>query len=159
MKTTRLLVLMLLVIGLIAACNATPPQSAQSPVGPSPVAQPEIAASPLPTGHVTPFHLERPLAAGSTVVQGTGPAGVPVFIADVTFMGEPLGAGIIGPDGKFAVSVKALPDGHRIGVALGVLDGTGWKPEDFYRQEYYGVDAMQAPQVGFFHDTVMVGKK
>jgi hypothetical protein len=159
MKTTHILVLVSLVIGLIVACSATPPQSTQSPLGPSPIAQPETAASPLPTGNATPFQMERPLAAGASVVRGTGPAGVPIFIADVTFMGEPLGTGIIGPDGKFSVLVKALPDGHRIGLALGVLDGTGWKPQDFYQQEYNGPDAMQIPQVGFFHDTAMVGKK
>jgi hypothetical protein len=97
--------------------------------------------------------------ANAVEVHGTGPAGVPIFIADITFMGEPLGTGTIGPDGKFTVSVKPLPDGHRIGLALGVLTGTQWKPEDFYLQEYYGPDAMQFPQVGFFHDTVMVGQQ
>ncbi len=54
-----------------------------------------------------PFKLERPILTGATEVRGTGPAGVPVFLADVTFMGESLGTGTIGSDGKFAVAVQA----------------------------------------------------
>lgn len=143
---------------LLSACVTPPP-------GPFPTDSPLPAVSPLtsplPAAAVsaTPFQIERPLIAGATEVRGTGPAGVPVFIADVTFMGEPLGVGTIGPDGKFVVSVPALPDTHRIGLALGVLDGTQWKAEDFYRPEFFGKDSMQAPQVGFFHDTVLVGQK
>ena len=106
-----------------------------------------------------PFKLERPIPAGATEVRGTGPAGVPVFVADVTFMGESLGTGTIGPDGKFVVAVKPLEANHRLGLALGNLEGTAWKPEDFYQEAFYGPDAMQVPQVGFFQDTVLVGNQ
>ncbi len=157
MNLRRVLSVSMLLIVLAAGCDTTlpGPQPTASPVTPgvSPLASAVAAPS-----AVVPFRLERPIAAGATEVRGSGPAGVPIVIMDVTFMGEPLGTGTIGPDGKFVVNVKPLPDGHRIGLALGVLDGTGWKPEDFYLQGYYGPDAMQAPQVGFFHDTVMVGQ-
>ncbi len=157
MISRRVLFISIFIAAVVAACDGTVPgpQPTNSPVTPdvspldSPVAVP---------ASVVPFRLERPLTAGATEVRGTGPAGVPIFIADVTFMGEPLGTGTIGPDGKFVIKVQPLIDGHRIGLALGILDGTPWKPEDFYLHDYYGPDAMQAPQVGFFHDTAMVGQ-
>lgn len=157
MISRRELFILSLMAVLLVACDATipGPQSTSSPITPgvSPLGSPMSAPS-----DVVPFRLDKPLAAGATEVRGIGPAGVPIFIADITFMGEPLGTSTIGPDGKFSVQVKPLVAGHRIGVALGILDGTRWKPEDFYRQDFYGPGAMQAPQVGFFHDTVMVGE-
>ena len=165
--TIRNISLFFVAVILAAACGApvptVQPRSDQprtvepqlSPIQTSPL------PSPLPTmeGAVVPFKLDRPILPGATEVRGTGPAGVPVFVADVTFMGESLGTGTVGHDGKFVVAVKPLEENHRIGLALGVLEGTAWKPEDFYRQEFYGPEAMQVPQVGFFHDTVLVGKK
>jgi hypothetical protein len=156
MKKTYPVFVASLLVGLIVACNATPPQPTQSPVGPSPVARPAIVASPLPASNAVPFALEQPLTAGMTVVRGTGPAGVPVFIADVTFMGEPLGTGTIGPDGKFNITVPTLESKHRIGLALGEMSGTQFKPEQFYSAEFQGPGAMQLPQVGYFLDTEMV---
>ncbi len=74
-------------------------------------------------------------------------------------MGEPLGTGVIGPDGKFAIQVPPLEATHRIGLALGVLDGTAWKAEDFYPEKFFGPGYMQIPQVGFFHDTEIIPAK
>jgi len=165
--TIRNISLVFIAAILVAACGAPIPTVQPQPVQ-SQLAQPQqspILKSPLPSPlptlepGIVPFELERPLLAGATQVRGTGPAGVPIYIADVTFMGDPLGTATIGPDGKFAITVKPLEAGHRIGLRLGILDGTPWKPEDFYRQEFYGPDAMQVPQVGFFHDTVLVGSK
>jgi len=158
MKTTQILFVVSLIIGLIVACTTTPPQPAQSPIGRSPIAQPAVSSSPLPVSTAVRFQIERPVIAGVNVIRGTGPAGVPIYISDVTFMGEPLGTGTIGSDGKFAITVQPLEAKHRIGLALGILDGTTWKPDDFYKPEFYGPDAMQVPQVSFFHDTVMVGE-
>ncbi|MBI5568059.1 MAG: hypothetical protein HY870_24385 [Chloroflexi bacterium] len=158
MKTTYILLVISLFVGTLVACNNVAPQPEQSPVGVSPLNKPEPAMSPLPVSKATPFQLERPLVAGASIVRGTGLAGIPVYIADVTFMGELLGTGTIGSNGKFEVTVPPLSEGHRIGVALGVLDGTHWKVEDFYKPDYYGPDFMQSPQVGFFFDTAMVGK-
>ena len=158
MNLRRLLVVLSLLAAFMAGCNATTPrpQPLNSPAAPalSPLASPLAAPS-----NGMPFQLDRPVVAGTTVVRGTGPAGVPIFIADVTFMGEPLGTGNIGADGKFAITVQSLEAQHRIGLALGILDGTAWKPDDFYQPEFYGPDAMQLPQVGFFHDTVLVDEK
>jgi hypothetical protein len=156
MKMRRMFLVWIIPAVLITACSGAAP-------GPQPQNSPVSLVSPLASPIATPvsvavFQLNRPLLPGATEVRGTGPAGVPIFIADITFMGAPLGTGTIGSDGKFVVTVSPLPDGHRVGVALGVLDGTRWKPEDFYVQDYYGPGAMQFPQVGFFHDTVMVGQ-
>jgi hypothetical protein len=142
---------------LLTACGSPlpVPRPQQSPVQTSPLASP----LPIPVSAVVPFQIERPLSAGATEVRGTGPAGVPVNIADVTFMGDSLGTGTIGPDGKFTIQVRPLEAGHRIGLALGILDGTSWKSEDFYPEKFFGPGAMQVPQVGFFHDTEIVPAK
>jgi hypothetical protein len=160
MKITRILFAISLVVGLMVACSATPPQPTQSPLGSSPLASPTL--SPLPqivSGPAVPFQLDRPVLAGTSVVRGTGPAGVPIYLADVTFMGDPLGTGTIGPDGKFEINVRPLEAGHRIGLALSELAGTPFKPEQFYPAEFHGPEAMQLPQVGFFWDTTMVPSK
>jgi hypothetical protein len=146
---------LILIAMLVVACGAPTPTPVLSPTSPSP----SPLASPLPVGHAVPFKLDRPIVAGTDIVPGTGPAGVPIWIADVTFMGEVLGQGTIGSDGKFAIKVQPLEAGHRIGLGLAELAGTQWKAEDFYPVEFFGPDAMQVPQVGFFHDTVMVSAK
>jgi hypothetical protein len=162
MHIRALRTIMLLAVFLVACGNAPGPQPTQSPLSPlaSPLPnQPGKPSQPAPSSAVRPFQFERPLVVGATEIRGTGPAGVPVYIADVTFMGDPLGTGTIGPDGKFAIQVHPLETGHRIGLALGVLEGTPWKPEDFYPEKFFGPGAMQVPQVGFFHDTEMVSAK
>jgi hypothetical protein len=152
---SKYIILSVLVVVLLVACGAPAPTPRLSPIATSISPLP----SPLPVNNAVPFQLDRPIVAGTDVIRGTGPVGVPIWIADVTFMGEVLGQGTIGPDGKFAIQVKPLEANHRLGVALAELAGTPWKAEDFYRPEYYGPDVMQAPQVGFFFDTVMVSEK
>jgi hypothetical protein len=156
MNMKRFFFLIVLAALLVACTAAIPPgpRLIESPLGPSP-----LSPLPVPGTQVIPFKLDRPILVGATEVHGTGLAGVPIYIADITFMGEPLGTGKVGPDGKFVIIVKPLEAAHRIGVALGILEGTPWKPEDFYRQEFYGPDAMQVPQVAFFYDTVLVGQQ
>ena len=156
MKTTHLLLVVSILVGVLVACNNVGPQPTQSPISTSPLSQPIPAASPLPASNVVAFQLERPLTAGASTVRGSGPAGVPVYIADVTFMGEVLGTGTIGTDGKFAITVRPLEASHRVGLALGEMAGTQFKPEQFYTPEFQGPESMQIPQVGFFVDTFMV---
>jgi hypothetical protein len=155
----KYIVLFVLITLSVVACGA--PTSTPTPrLSPIP-AQLSPLTSPLsvPANNAVPFQLDRPIAAGTTIIRGTGPAGVPIWIADVTFMGEVLGQGTIGPDGKFAIQVQPLEAKHRIGLALAELNGTKWKPEDFYHSEFYGPEATQLPQVGFFFDTVMSAEK
>lgn len=159
MRRTRTACLTTAVIALFAlSCAAPVPfvSPLESPV-------PTFLSSPLgildtaqPRAPVVPFRLDKPIVAGTAQVSGSGPAGVPVIVADVTFMGEVLGSTMIGSDGKFVISVPSLQANHRIGLALGELAGTPWKVEDFYMPEYQGDESMQVPQVGFFFDTALV---
>lgn len=107
--------------------------------------------------NATPFTLEKPIVAGDTFVRGTGPAGVPIIIMDVTSMGIPLGQVTIGEDGTFEVEVQPLGENYRIGIALGDLSGTDWTEESFQDDSFEGDEAKSVPLVGFFFDTAMVG--
>ena len=111
--------------------------------------------SPLPEG-VKPLTIVKPVVAGATQVTGTGPAGVPIVLQDVTFMGANLSVTVVREDGTFVFELPPLERGHRIGVALGVLEGTRWKAEDFESPAYRGTEPMQVPSVGFYYDTAMV---
>lgn len=145
----------------VAGTTNTPAEGAY------PITQPEYipfdTPNPYPSDAAASpdaFRINKPLSAGDTQVSGTGPAGVPIFLMDITKMGLPLAETKIGADGKF---VFTLPEGleasHRVGILLGGLEGTKWKPEDFYPRRYYGDEARQVPQIGFFHDTALVHEK
>jgi hypothetical protein len=145
---------------VLAACSTPSP-------APSATATPLVVptsngaypvGSPPPTlrGDEVPFRLDKPIVAGATAVTGSGPAGVPILLEDVTFMGALLGQGTVGQDGRFSFSVPALEAGHRLGVTLGDISGTQWTPEQFHSPGYWGEGAMQAPNVGFFFDTAQV---
>jgi hypothetical protein len=106
---------------------------------------------------IVPFILDRPLKPGATIVSGSGPANVPVVIANVFLMGEIIGEGTIGADGRFEFTVTpALEVGHWIGIALNSLDGTDFAYEDFYANGFRGPGAEQVPQVGFIYDSEFV---
>jgi len=87
------------------------------------------------------------------LVKGTGPSGVPIRILDVSLVGEEIGSGIIGDDGTFAIEVDPpLVAGHRIGIALGSLEGTDIDGSLFLR----GDDYVDIPLVGILFDTAWV---
>ncbi len=126
---------------------------------PSPLS-PSQDSSPLSTPSVVvPFRLDKPILEGDSTVSGTGPAGVPIIIADVTFMGKQLGMGVIDASGNFVVEVPGLEKNHMIGIMLGNLTGTQWEPEDFYAEGFMSDDAMSVAQVGFFYDTAIVAER
>lgn len=148
-----------------AAAGATAEEGAYPPPQVT-VAAAEEGAYPAPAAlaeetsriPIVPFAIERPVDAGSTVIRGTGPAGVPIIIVSVTFMGEVLGEGFIGDDGVFEISVPALEAENWVGVALADLTGSEFTFEDFYPTGFYGEGAAQVPQVGFVFDSVTVGQ-
>ena len=160
MKTQVLLPIALvsLAAGILSGCSPA------SPAGGAPIADPPaIVGDPMPPTAtippgpgVAPFVLARPVRQGDTVVRGSGPAGVPVLLVDVTFMGQNLAQTVIGPDGTFEVTMQALESNHRIGLMLGELAGTPWTDASFRDPGYNGKEAMQVPQVGFLYDTVLV---
>lgn len=159
-------------IGLaLVACNAstpTPTPASTESQNPYPVATNDISAYPAlattvpypvePTldPNAIPFVINVPVIEGAIEVTGSGPAGVPILLEDVTFMGVLLAETTIESDGTFKFQVTALEKNHRIGIALGDLTGTRWTPEDFSSRGYHGPKAMQVPNVSFFYDTTLV---
>ena len=117
-------------------------------------AYPEPGESPVDPS-ITPFRLNKPVVEGTTEINGTGPAGVPIMIVDITVMGNILGQGIISEDGSFVILVPVLEKDHRIGIALDNLDGTPWTP-DYFTEAYAGDEAYMSPMIGAFYDTVLV---
>jgi hypothetical protein len=97
------------------------------------------------------IQLDRPLSEGATTVSGVGPAGLPISIMNVTMMGEMLGSGVVGADGKFTISTVPLPANTRIGVYVD-LAAIGLTDADVQA----GSGAMNVPLVGYFVDTAMV---
>lgn len=102
------------------------------------------------------FQLDKPISAGATRVTGQGPAGVPVMLLNITVGGKVLARGEIDSDGNFELELnEPLEANYRIGLTLDDLSGTSWEPTDF-TEEFYGEEAMNVPQVGFFFDTSLV---
>ncbi len=177
----------LLLLSLSTACSSTILQPSAIPVATSPsnpvMGLPTLPAypgsnQPLPyppptipnaaypgpmggsTGKVVPFMLDKPIYAGTTEIRGTGPAGIPIIIGDVTFNGEQLGTGTIGSDGTFVVPLaKPVEKAHRIGVGIGDLKRTQWASSNFSDPGYFGKEFQQVPMVGFYYDTAMVQPK
>ena len=63
--------------------------------------------TPLPTSDpaLVEFQLDDPLMAGETRVSGTGVAGVPIIIMDVSRMTE-IGSGTVGQDNRFSITTS-----------------------------------------------------
>jgi hypothetical protein len=157
---TRLVVpiLLAIVVSALAGCQPATPAGGLPGADPPPLAaDPQPPTATAPDGPaVAPFELGRPVREGDTVVRGSGPAGVPVLLVDVTFMGQSLAQTVIGADGTFEVSLNPLEKNHRIGIMVGDLAGTAWSDASFQDPGYNGTQAMQVPQVGFLFDTVFV---
>jgi hypothetical protein len=148
----------------LAACSNTPAPT-PVPVQPSPSAYPVGPGTVYPPPKVTPTPCNvpaikfdtTPLAAGATSVTGTGPAGLPITIDSVMNMGRQLGSGTIGADSHFTIEVVALEVNDFVGLRLGDLTSTNFKPETFLNDScYHGPGQLLVPQVGFFFDTANV---
>ncbi len=106
---------------------------------------------------VVPFKLDKPVMAGSKDVTGTGPAGIPILLVDITMNGNVLAQTSIQPDGKFHFTLgKPLQKDDWIGIALTDLKGTEWTSQDFNSEGFNGGSPNLVPNVGFFFDTAMV---
>ena len=106
---------------------------------------------------LAPFRLEKPLRVGDTRVRGSGPPEVPIILADITLMGEPLVFGNTTADGTFDFELpQPLELNHRIGVALGDQAQTPWTEEQFRLPLFRGDEPQTVPNVGFFFDTSLV---
>jgi hypothetical protein len=150
----------------LSACNpAPPPTPTRDPSYPpvaataaAPTGYPAPAASPTACADsATPFEFDRPLAVGATTISGSGVPNVPIVIANITFMGEQIGSGTIGPDGRFSIEVLPLTSGSNIGLRLGDLSGTPFDEKALTENLcLHGPEPALVPQVGFFLDSTPV---
>ena len=160
-----------ILLGLLwaAACSAKPTSTPIVEPYPPPVRTtnqpyptttdlpyPVATIPPTPIPGAVPFLLGLPLVEGATEIHGTGLAGVPLILESVTFMGSVLCQTTVNSDGTFMCQVAPLQANDMIGIALGVLDGTRWKPEEFNAPDYHGPGVMAVPNAGYFLDTAIV---
>ena len=158
------LIFILLLLAVLAACDSAPAQP--PPALPTPgvsnpfgAAYPLPGTTPLPQG--PPFTLQKPLTEGDKVVKGKGPASVPIRIMDVSIVATAnsaleLGSGAIGPNGEFAIAVDPpLEAGHSIGIQIGDLTGTAFRPENYVRSDTY----RDIPLIGSVFDTAQVAPR
>ena len=123
----------------------------------SPLATMESFVSPLiPTNEVKQgpiFTIDKPVLAGATEVTGSGPAGVPIRLVDVTEVGLELATTTVDENGRFVFRLAdGLPAGHSVGLQIGDLAGTSFKEEDFlYSDTYY-----DRPYIGVLFDIAPV---
>jgi hypothetical protein len=161
------MIVVTLAVGLLVACGDEQPTALDTTTtSPLPTPAESVSATEplpstplpdLPEDMLVPFRLDRPLRAGDTHVRGSGPPGVPIVIANVTRMGDPLVYGEIGADGRFDFELPdPLEASVRIGVALGDLSGEPWNEETFQHPVFNGEGSQTVPQVGFFYDTTQV---
>jgi hypothetical protein len=99
------------------------------------------------------FNLNEPVNGGDIVIEGTGPAGVPIILIDITTMGTQLGETIINNEGEFRFELSnPVQSGHTIGLQLGNITNTDLNPQDFlYSPNYY-----DRPQIGVLFDIAHV---
>ena len=99
------------------------------------------------------FNITEPVNGGETIVQGSGPANVPINLVDVFMNGELLGSTVVDDNGNFSFSLdKPLVTGHSIGLMLGDISKTDLSESDFmYNENYYDI-----PLIGILFDFVVV---
>lgn len=126
----------------------------------SPLPAPEVSR-PAETIHLkgSIFSIDEPLRKDDAEVSGTGPQGIPIIIADLTLMGETLGRGMVGPDGRFTMPVTPpLTVNHRIGIMLDAQTTEIQYTEELLTQlqTFRGDNAITLPQIGIVYDAASV---
>jgi hypothetical protein len=154
---TKLLsgVILIILTFVLFGCKTKPSPSASPLDSPSSSSQSPISTPEM--DKIRPFQLDKPIEVGATQVTGSGPAGVPIMLVDITLGGPILALGTIDQRGEFDLGLaQPLEARHRIGIALGSLAGTEWQREDFSDEGFCGDEAFNVPQIGFFFDTYMI---
>jgi hypothetical protein len=105
---------------------------------------------------VVPFKLNKPIVEGATEVTGTGPPNIPILLEDISFNGLILGQTVIREDGTFTFEVEPLEKAHRLGLATDDLTNTKWSEGNFEDPGFWGDEARNIPNIGFFYDTTNV---
>ncbi len=94
--------------------------------------------------------INKPITLDDTVVTGVGPPGLQVYILNITFMGEMMGAGTIEQDGTFTIHISELLVDTRIGLTADITTiDENIQP---------GENAVSIPQVGYFYDSYVIHK-
>ncbi len=153
----RFLVVLTLCLLLGTSCG---PQAA-APVS-SPTVEPQEIQNPYPYPYPEPppelpqgppFTIDGPVTAAEGVVTGSGPAGVPIRIVNITRGAEDIATTTIGDDGRFRATIAGkVTSGDRIGIMLGDTRGTPFKREDFLSGPGY----QDIPFIGIIFASILV---
>jgi hypothetical protein len=128
------------------------------PAYPAPPPSPTI--NPGTPVKVVPFKINKPLSAGMTEITGSGPADIPITLADITSYGDIVGEGTISSDGTFTIKLnKPLEVNQWIGITYSNLKNTKWVPSNFDDPGFRGDSPQLIPLVGYFFDTAEVAEK
>lgn len=116
------------------------------------------AVTDLPSATDKPqFQFANELTAGMTTLEGSAPPNLSLAVIDITFNGVVLGQGISDNEGRFAISVTPLPEGHRVGIGLATLEeGKTYEQSVEELFPYRGDNFMNIPNVGVYFETAMV---
>ncbi|MCL4262545.1 MAG: hypothetical protein KJ069_04995 [Anaerolineae bacterium] len=103
------------------------------------------------------FQFANELTAGMTTLEGSAPPNLSLAVIDITFNGVVLGQGGSDNEGRFAISVTPLPEGHRVGIGLATLEeGKTYEQSVEELFPYRGDNFMNIPNVGVYFETAMV---
>lgn len=99
------------------------------------------------------FNINTPVSTNDQLIQGTGPADVPIKLVSVSDVGLVLGETVIDKEGNFIFTLSDnLTTGQTIGIQVGDLAGTNFNETDFlYSPTYY-----ERPFIGILQDMVVV---
>lgn len=172
-KTIAFVVLSLLVMSIITACKGSSQPSTNAAEPQTPLnsevetAYPIDAAYPADEGITAypivnfpddvrrgpDFDINEPVNGGDTTLTGSGPAGVPIELVNLSQVDLVLGETIIDEDGNFIFELdEPLVSNHTLGIKLGDISGTDFNEEDFiYNENYY-----ERPYVGILFDITHV---
>jgi hypothetical protein len=133
-------------------------ESSINPAYPAPPPSPTInVGTPV---KLAPFKINKPLVAGMIEITGSGPAGIPITLADITTYGDVMGEATISNDGTFSIKLgKPLEVNHWVGLTYSDLRNTKWVSANFDDPGFRGDSPQLIPLVGFFFDTAEVAEK
>ena len=164
----KLKILLISLLIIVVLCSCSEPKEAQPSTG-----YPVDAESGYPTVHYTSpteesypiedpfagytkgpeFHINLPVSVDNATVAGTGPAGVPIVLVDVSEFALVLGETTIDEDGTFSFDLEEpLTTGHTIGLMLGDIEGTDFVESDFLYSDTY----FERPLIGILFDMAIV---
>jgi len=148
--------LLIMVVMILTACTSSNPDVVSTPTamsiptvlaypGAYPLPPPPTANSndpyPLPSYRDLPegprFTIDQPVRLSSGRITGSGPAGVPIRIVNITRGAIDIATTTIGADGTFNAPLVDTFVGDRVAIMLGDLTGTSFDRNQFLRGPSY----------------------